>query len=279
MPYTAEINRTNPSCFLFLVDQSASMGSPFGGASEKKKCEGLADALNRLLQNLLIKCAKAEGIRDYFHVGVVGYGSEAALALSGPLAGQPLVTMSDLAAHPLRVEQRTRRVLDASGAMMDQGFKFPVWVEPVAQGKTAMCRALTLAHEYVSGFVGRFPHSFPPVVINISDGRATDGDPEEPAAALRELTTSDGNVLLFNIHVSSSAAEPVEFPGKESVLAHPYARLLFRLSSPLPPPMVEAARADGFALDGKPRGFVFNADLVSVIRFLDIGTRVTRPNR
>ncbi|OAI38556.1 hypothetical protein AYO40_06585 [Planctomycetaceae bacterium SCGC AG-212-D15] len=28
MPYVAEISRTNPSCFLFLVDQSGSMTKP-----------------------------------------------------------------------------------------------------------------------------------------------------------------------------------------------------------------------------------------------------------
>ncbi len=31
MPYTAEISRNNPSCFLFLVDQSSSMLEAFGG--------------------------------------------------------------------------------------------------------------------------------------------------------------------------------------------------------------------------------------------------------
>jgi hypothetical protein len=187
--------------------------------------------------------------------------------------------MSELAANPLRVEQRTRRVVDASGAETEQGFKFPVWVEPVAKGRTAMCKALNQAREHLAGFVARYPASFPPVVINISDGRATDGDPQGPANALRELATSDGNVLLFNLHLSSSPAEPVEFPSNETALAHPYARLLFRMSSPLPPRMVEAAKADGLPLVGKPRGFVFNADLVSVIRFLDIGTRVSRPAR
>jgi hypothetical protein len=31
MPYAAEITRTNPTCFVFLVDQSSSMLEPFGG--------------------------------------------------------------------------------------------------------------------------------------------------------------------------------------------------------------------------------------------------------
>jgi hypothetical protein len=279
MPYSAEISRTNPSCFLFLIDQSSSMGGAFGGESGKKKAQGVSDALNRLLQNVIIKCAKAEGVRDYFHVGVIGYASEARPALAGPLAGQPLVPMSDLAANPLRVEQRTRKVEDDSGGTMEQTFKFPVWVEPVAQGKTAMCQALNLAREYLSVFIARYPDSYPPLAINISDGRATDGNPEQPAAALRALATSDGEVLLFNIHLSSSPAEAVEFPGCEDRLSHPYARLLFRMSSPLPLPLIQAAENEGYLLEDEPRGFVFNADLVSVIRFLDIGTRVARQVR
>jgi hypothetical protein len=62
MSYSAEISRTNPSMFLFLIDQSGSMDDPFGGGeADRKKAEGVADAINRLLQNLVIKCAKSEG--------------------------------------------------------------------------------------------------------------------------------------------------------------------------------------------------------------------------
>jgi hypothetical protein len=55
MPYTAEISRANPSCFLFLIDQSGSMADPFGGGAARRKADGVADAINRLLQNLVIK--------------------------------------------------------------------------------------------------------------------------------------------------------------------------------------------------------------------------------
>src|SRR5262245_42349538 len=145
MPYAAEISRTNPTCFLFLIDQSNSMAGPFGGQAGKKKAEGVADALNRLLQNLCLKCAKSDGIRDYFYVGVIGYGAHVGLALGGPLRDQPLVPISQLANNPLRVEQRTRKVDDGAGGLVEQPFKFPVWVEPVAGGKTPMCKALGLA--------------------------------------------------------------------------------------------------------------------------------------
>src|SRR5438132_744115 len=108
MPYSAELSRANPTCLLFLIDQSSSMAEPFGAQPDKPKAEGVADGINRLLQNLALKCAKGDGMRDYFHVGVIGYGGRVAWALGGQLAGQKLVPISVLANHPLKVEQRTQ---------------------------------------------------------------------------------------------------------------------------------------------------------------------------
>src|SRR5580700_11246781 len=112
MLYTAELSRTNPTCFIFLIDQSSSMAEPFGAQPEKSKAQGVSDGINRLLQNLVLKCAKSDGIRDYFHVGVIGYGGRVVWALGGALAGQKLLPLSVIANHPLRVEQRERKVDD-----------------------------------------------------------------------------------------------------------------------------------------------------------------------
>src|SRR4051812_30290961 len=107
MSYAAEISRTNPSCFLFMVDQSGSMAEAFGaGDPLRPKAQGVADAINRLLQNLVIKCAKNEGIRDYYHVGVIGYGERVGSAFSGSLAGRDLAPISEIANSPARVEER-----------------------------------------------------------------------------------------------------------------------------------------------------------------------------
>jgi hypothetical protein len=275
MPYRAEISRTNPTCFLFLVDQSSSMLEPFGRQPEKQKAEGVADAINRLLQNLVLKCAKSEGIRDYFYVGAVVYGGRVASALGGALAGQHLVPVSALANNPLRVEQRTRRVDDGAGGLLEQKFKFPVWFEAKPNGRTPMCEALTVAKQFLEVFLGRFPGCYPPLVVNITDGMSTDGNPLAAANALCELKSTDGKVLLFNAHISNSPANPVEFPDDEAGLPDNFAKLLFRMSSLLPTRLMDAAQGDGFSVGDGARGFVFNADLVSIIRFLDIGTRVS----
>lgn len=275
MPYSAEISRVNPTCILFLIDQSGSMSDPFGGQSGKQKAEGVSDAINRLLQNLVIKCAKSEGVRDYFHVGVIGYGSQVAPALGGALAGRPLVPISEVANSPIRVEQRTKKVDDGAGGLVDQSIKFPIWFEPIAEGTTPMREALELARNTVADFISRTPNCYPPIVVNITDGEAN-RDPEPAAASMRDLASSDGGVLLFNAHISSKAGAAVEFPAGETELADVYARLLFRMSSELPPTMRELARREGFKAEDGARGFVFNADLVGVIRFLDIGTRVSQ---
>ena len=99
---------------------------------------------------------------------------------------------------------------------------------------------------------------------------------EEAARALKSVTNENGSqVLLFNIHISSQRAMPILYPSDESQLPDPYSKLLFRMSSPLTDEMLQTANAKEIELELVPgaRGFVFQADLVSVIQLLDIGTR------
>jgi hypothetical protein len=272
--YTAEISRAKPSCFVFLIDQSGSMNDAFGGGEGgKRKADALADAINRLLQNLVLKCAKAEGVRDYYHVAVIGYGDSVGRAFSGPLAGRDLVPISEIANLPARIEQRTKKVEDGAGGLVDQMVKFPIWFEPTANGGTPMCAAITQTHSLVESWLVQHPDCFPPVVINISDGEPTDGDPMLVAENLQRLSSTDGNVVLFNLHLSSQSSTPIEFPDTDSALPDDHARLLFRMSSSLPPHLKKAATAEGIPVSEGTRGFVFNADMVSVIKFLEIGTR------
>ena len=272
--YTAEISRDKPSCFLFLIDQSGSMADSFGaGEGGKRKADALADAINRLLQNLVLKCARSEGVRDYYHVAVIGYGDSVGPAFSGPLAGRDLVPISEVANLPARIEERARKVEDGAGGLVDQMVKFPIWFDPRASGGTPMCAAITQAHSLMESWLIQHPDCFPPIVINISDGEPTDGDPTSLGDKLRAVSSIDGNVLLFNVHISSQSAAPIEFPDSEGALPDDHGHLLFRMSSLLPPYLKDAAKQEGIAISEGTRGFVFNADMVSVIKFLDIGTR------
>jgi uncharacterized protein YegL len=273
--YSAEISRSNPTCFVFLLDQSGSMQDHIGGGEGQRKCDVVADALNRLLSELAIKCAKEEGVRDYFHVAVVGYGDVVRTALGGPLAERELVPLSEVASTPARLETRNKKIPDGAGGLVEQEVKFPIWVDPVADGGTPMSQALTRAQSIVAGWLADHGGCFPPVVLNLTDGESTDGDPALPAEALRDLGSSDGPTLLFNLHVSSEAVAPVTFPDTDEGLPNKHAKALFGMSSLLPEGMRAYAQQQGMRVSEATRGFVFNADATSIVQFLDIGTRAS----
>jgi hypothetical protein len=251
MSYEAEITRDNPGCFLFLVDQSGSMADRMADKrGGKTKAQGVADAINDLLHDLIAKCTGPDGVRDYFQVGVIGYADKVGNAFTGVLANRDLVPLSELAKY------RTAGL--------------PISFGPVAEGNTHMCAVLKRAHEVLGDWVLRHPFSFPPIVINITDGEATDGNPIEPAHHLASLSTMDGNVLIFNCHISARNDKPVLFPhDAKSVPA--YGPRLFQMSSILPPQFREVARSLGFDVVNDTRGFAFNAELTDLVKFLDLG--------
>lgn len=275
VPYTAEISRETPSCILFLIDQSESMIDPFRGEPGQSKAQRLADAVNRLINNLIIRCSREDGVRHFYDVGMLGYGANSGpgSAFSGELAKESLVPIAVVQANPARVETRAVKTENGAGGLVTATQKFITWVDAIAENGTPMCEGLRLARTVLEPWVQAHPRSFPPIVINVTDGESSDGNPRAPAQALRELTTNDGNVLLFNLHLSSHRAEPILYPEDETPLPNTEARDLFDISSILPPHIRDAAIAEGYELGTNARGFVFNTDIVEVIRFLDIGTR------
>ncbi|MFC8512828.1 vWA domain-containing protein [Streptomyces sp. NPDC057257] len=259
------------------MDQSASMSDPMGSGEEtKQRAEVVSDAINRLLTELSVKCAKEEGVRDYFHVAVIGYGhNHVGSAYKGALAGRDLVPLGEVANNPARVESRTKKVPDGAGGLVETSVQFPVWMDPVTNGGTPMTRALGYADNLVANWVEDHPGGFPPIVLNLTDGESTDGDPTSAAIGLASHATADGPVLLFNLHVSGSGGTPITFPDGEEGLPDTYARLLFQMSSVLPSHMRSYAASQGHRVSETTRGFVYNADITQIVEFLDIGTRAT----
>ena len=275
MSYKAEISRDNPSSFLFLVDQSRSMEDEVSIAEETQSlATGVADSINRWLQELSIKCAKSEGIRDYYNVGVFGYGKDVGPSFVGPIAGRELIPISEIADNPARLDERTKMVPDGAGGLVEQSIRKPVWFDPIADGGTPMCRAAEEAQRVLGSWIAEHPDSFPPTCIHITDGEATDGNPTDRLNALKSLSTSDGNAMLFNIHLSANPeATPVLFPDSSDDLPDEYSKMLFETASPLTPSMRALAKEHGFDTSESSRCFVLNADLVLLVQAIDIGTR------
>jgi hypothetical protein len=275
MSHEAQISRTSPTAFLFVVDQSGSMADRM--SSGRSKSEFVSDALNRTLMNLIGRCTKSEGVRDYFEVGVIGYGGRGVgNGFAGSLGARILNPVSAIEQNPVRVEDRKRKMDDGAGGIIETTVKFPVWFEPRSDGGTPMREALTKAAEELAAWCDAHPDSYPPTVLHVTDGESGDGDPEEIASNVAQLRTNDGCVIVLNIHVSSLGGEPIKFPSSESGLPDSYAKLLFRMSSPLPPHIAGFAKEKGHFVSAESRGFMFNAEAGEIVDFFDIGTRASQ---
>lgn len=278
-PYSQEISRQNKACFLFLLDQSFSMEEPLGGSS-CRKCDELVAAINGWLQNMAIRASGDEGIKDWMDVGVFGYRTDSqgnmiiAPALLGQLAGKKLVSITEIGGNPARIDTRNQWIpSDMPGQSIEVPCEVPVWVDPVAEGGTPMCNMLYQAYGLLTEWIESHPHSFPPIVVHITDGESQDGDPIPYAEAIRSLATSDGNVLLLNCHLSATAAEPFMFPSSDEGLPDDLAKVLFKMSSVLPEPFQRHATTEGMQLPAGARGMAFNANMVCLIQFLNMGTQ------
>lgn len=273
--YSAEISRKNPTCIMFLLDQSYSMNDAVAGDAATRKADAAAEAINDLLLRLILRCTKGVGApRNYFEVGVIGYGAARGVgpSLGGALRGSALVSISTLADNPLRVEKRTEKKSDGSGGQVEVSRKFPVWFDPVAEANTPMAEAMQYAYKVLKRWVADHAQSFPPLVINITDGEPN-ADPTAAASALTGLSVNDGNTLLYNVHLSSLRSEPILFPAEGSALPDKFARMLLEISSVFPEKIRQEFENESYHLDKAARGFVFNSNAEALIRFLDIGTR------
>jgi hypothetical protein len=279
MTYQAEISRSSPTAILFVIDHSTSMNHRL--ESGQTKATFLADALNKTLYTIITNCSKAEGVRDYFHVGVIAYsGTSAKNGFYGALAAEPMQPISRIADTPRRIENRLKKIVGVNDQVAEQEIKFPVWFDPTSRGKTAMCAGLHTAVDILQEWCARHPSGFPPTLLHVTDGHPTDGNPEPIATKIKRITTNDGACLLFNLHVDSGGGTPLLFPNDERVLPDRFGKALFRMSSALPPHAVAAAKGKGYDVRPGAQAFVFNGGMEAIVDFFDIGTRpAVAPNR
>ncbi|HSV67122.1 MAG TPA: vWA domain-containing protein [Mycobacteriales bacterium] len=264
MAYTKTIDRLHPGFIMFLLDQSYSMIQDLPDRPGVSKAQGVAEAINELLFTIVRRCNKDlnRPPRHYYDIGIIGYGQEVRPMFAGSLAGRVLASVEEIANAQIRIETR-------------DGAQLPVWFDPVTQGNTPMCSALNLAGEVANGWLQAHPHSFPPIVINITDGQSTDGDPAVWVERLRALNNADGNLLYFAINMSA-AGRPVLFPAEDVELPDEHSKALFRTTSELPAVMCVRAVELGLRTAPGARGFVCNAGMRVLVDFLSVGTSVER---
>jgi len=281
-PYTAQITRNTPTAFIFMIDQSISMSRKLNYRGEFIT---LADAVSRIVNNqineLVLRCIKTNEVRHYYDIAVIGYGDDASYGWKGTLSGRDFVSPEELKNNPfkkitIKEEKRTRKGVELKEVDKVQ------WVEPVAAGKyTRAHKAFAMAKDLLDKWMKEHHEKdcYPPTIINITDG-AFNGiaNPREVntqlANELKALFTNDGNVLLWNIHVTPDNHEQILLPiSKTELNEDKYSEWLYDMSSLLPSRYNQPiGDLRGDAEDTRHVAMATNTDLSTLIQLMDIGT-------
>ena len=123
---------------------------------------------------------------------------------------------------------------------------------------------------------GNHKDCHPPIIINITDGEATDAGNnfiqlKNQVEQLKNLSTNYGKVHILNIHISTRAGDKLLFPN-EIYSNDKFERLLFEMSTPLDDNMIRIAQQKGYNVQKNSKGYVFNGNASDLINFLNIGT-------
>ena len=277
--YSQEITRQHRTAFILALDRSGSMQESVRfGKKVMSKAEAVSIIANALITELIDRCRRTDSLRNYYDVAVVDYSNDNIEMLLGR---DGMLSIDDLS----RISPR-RRTLSNEEQLSEQNsaifqHSLDEWFSPHAEGNTpmyeAMLRVRDLAKEWCEKSENR--QSFPPVVINITDGEASDCDDNELrdiCEQIKRIATDDGNVLLINIHISTDSTLPaIIFPMAEELTgAGRYSRLLAECSSVMP------SAFDGAICEMKGRGATppffgmgYNASIIELLSMVNIGSR------
>ena len=280
--YQKKATRKEPTALLILLDQSGSMASgqyEVNGIA-MNRAKAAAFYVNTLLDELLAKCTKDDGLRDYVEVCLLGYGAEekrASPAWCGKLTGKTWVSINELQDN---ASQETREVeRNIRGKISKVEVKIRYWLEGKAESLTPMGNALEQAHDLLKNWIEQHKTSFPPILINITDGQATDVKAPkliELAGKIKDLQTHNGRVLFFNCHLGNDSSKACLYPKLKTELpsGEAYAETLFEMSSILPKAFHNeiSSHTPDFDANGRYAAMFYNADAMGLTRILQLGT-------
>jgi uncharacterized protein YegL len=283
--YNARVKTNQPCCIALLLDQSGSMSEKvINNLGETvKKSEYLAQEVNKFLNEILLKCRREDQYKNYFDILIIGYGREededyegVVLAWEGKLKGKSWVNVNDLLETFLRKDIIETKNTKAFGPKIIK-IEYKCWIEPYAEGLTPMRKAFQFCRPFIEDWVKRNPNSFPPLIFNITDGEVSDVDEMseliQEANALKSLSTSNGNALIFNLLTSDNHEKIVEFPYEHEIglfEESEFEKAMFEASSYIPRNLIHFLPVN--RSDAEPIKAITLGNLNHILSLLNIGT-------
>ena len=277
--YSQEITRRHRAAIVLMLDRSASMqGRVRFGRMMTTKAEAVAMTANMLITELIDRCRRTDVLRNYFDVAVVGYGNDSVEQL---LSEDGFVSVETLSRRTPRMGRVAfeEELPDGTAAMVEHSR--PCWVDINAEGTTPMYEAMMQVRDMVEQWCAKPENreSFPPIVINITDGEptdCTDNDLLDVCTLIKRTATANGNTLLINIHIcSNNNLQSTIFPMPEELTrASHKVRLLADCSSTMPQAFDNAIHElKGLGAMPPYIGLGYNATVVELLSMINIGSR------
>jgi hypothetical protein len=272
MDYSMGWGSKNPGHLVYLIDLSSSM--QFDG-----KIEMVMTALQKNLQRLIIRNTKNGVLSNCFTVTIIGYHTD--IVSLFPSNQYLTGDANDVKAL---LEDRVNNKMPLFDYSKG-GIAEPKW-------QTYMTNAFNEAKKDIEKWLTRHQGmAVPaPIVINITDGqpeedkKSPDTCASEALQAARELTntsTSDGKVLLWNIHITGKdlSNETLICPNSEptgNTAEDKHKRFLYQCSSTLPPACIKMAQALELDVKTGSKGMVSNlSDSALLTRLIILGSTMT----
>ena len=278
--YTQEITRCHRAAIVIAIDQSCSMsGRMVLNGLELPKAEVVSMVAGRLIDELIMRSNREGEFRHYYDIAIIGYSGDRVYSLLGEkLDFLPITELATRKVPRMVYALNYHTLKDGDTTFSEEVSR---WVEPLAQGSTPMCRMLYKVTELVAKWCSRKENreSFPPIVINITDGEPTDCDDNELrdiCAQVRRVATEDGETLLLNVHICTDWTLPsIVFPMPDDLIgAGRQARTLAECSSIMPSAFDDAIiELKGMGAVPPFYGMGYNASVIELLSIINIGSR------
>lgn len=220
MFYTQPTTTLTPALVVYLIDASYSMNDPFDGTT---KMDTVNKALKEAIKDMVRRSIREGIVQPRYKIAIFAYSTQVVNVLEG------IRDLPELVKHGIPVIS--------------------------AGGETDTSTGFAAVEMLLQKCLKEFQTCPAPLVCHLTDALITASDPTSVVRRIQAMTVRDGPVLVENVYVADNMLRtPVydwhQWGGvvKPSQLTNNYAKLLFRLSSPLPKTYRENINDYGYSL-------------------------------
>ncbi|MEG0499673.1 MAG: hypothetical protein RR550_00950 [Rikenellaceae bacterium] len=235
------VTRSCPALILFVVDMSGSMAEKiFYEGRLIPKSDTISQIVNINISEIISKCIRGKEFCDYFNLAILGYNGDGVTSLLKKhcTTEKDYITVTDLMNADIEDFEYDFTMM-VGGEITEFTRKAKKFINITPYHTTPMYAALKESYEIARKWCReKGAQSVPPIIINITDGEASDASADDLlliSSRIKNLSTNKGNSIFVNIHISTSEPEkqivfPLEPTGLKDIK---FGNLLYDMSSEL----------------------------------------------